>query len=87
MTYIIKERKDIYNFLVYDNNTYITSIIELENDPVINKNNIFPIIESDLVNITTTKILCDEQSFFIFLIIKNCNLKNFINKALVRNWS
>ncbi|HGJ5878917.1 MAG TPA: C80 family cysteine peptidase [Arsenophonus nasoniae] len=77
LTYIIKERKDIYNFLVYDNNTYITSIIELENDPVINKNNIFPIIESDLVNITTTKILCDEQSFFYLSDNQKLQFKKF----------
>ncbi|WP_339053967.1 C80 family cysteine peptidase [Arsenophonus endosymbiont of Crataerina pallida] len=64
LTYVIKERQDIYSFLTYDDNTYITSIIKLENNDVINKTNIFPTIERDLVNITTTKILCEEQSIF-----------------------
>ncbi|WGO84622.1 C80 family cysteine peptidase [Arsenophonus apicola] len=64
LIYIVKERTDIYNFLTYDKNFYITSIIELENSDVINKRNIFPIIDRDLVNITTTKILCEKQSVF-----------------------
>lgn len=62
--YIIKERKDIYHFLTYDNDTYITSVIELENKAEINKKIFFPTIDNKLVNITTTKILCDEQSVF-----------------------
>ncbi|WP_119711347.1 hypothetical protein [Arsenophonus endosymbiont of Aleurodicus floccissimus] len=64
LNYIVKIRDDIYKFPGLQNDTVNIFIYEMEHDDIITEYAILPVIDENLVNITTNKILCENRNNF-----------------------
>lgn len=65
LNYIVKIRDDIYRFPGFQNDTVNVFVSEMEYDDLITEHVILPVIDENLVNITTNKILCENRDNFI----------------------
>ncbi|WGL97291.1 C80 family cysteine peptidase [Arsenophonus sp. aPb] len=65
LNYIVKTRQDAYNFIQLRDGNVDVFISEMEYDEQITEQAILPKLDENLVNITTNKILCENEYTFI----------------------
>ncbi|HGJ5884936.1 C80 family cysteine peptidase [Arsenophonus nasoniae] len=77
LNYIVKIRRDSYNFIRLRDGTMDVLISEMEYDEKITEQAILPKLDEKLINITTNKILCDNEYKFILDLKTKIIFKNF----------
>ncbi|WP_180560233.1 C80 family cysteine peptidase [Arsenophonus endosymbiont of Apis mellifera] len=77
LNYIVKIRRDSYNFIGFHDGTIDVFISEMEYNEQITEQAILPKLDENLINITTNKIFCENQNRFILDLKTKINFKKF----------